>query len=61
MKNFIARRSVKTAIIAAVGFVCGMVVDSAIFAINPIVCGIVEAALLSAVYYSISAKDGRGM
>ena len=61
MKNFIARRSVKTSIIAAVGFVCGMVVDSAIFAINPIVCGIVEAALLSAVYYSISAKDGRGM
>lgn len=46
---------------AIVGFVCGAVIDSVIFAINPIVCGIVEAALLSAVYYSISLKDWRGM
>ena len=61
MKNFFARRSVKTAFIAAIGLVCGLFVDSSIFAINPIVCGIVEAALLSAVYYSISVKDGRGM
>ena len=61
MKNFFARRSVKTAIIAVVGFICGLVVDSAIFAINPIVCGIVEAALLSAVYYSLSLKDERRM
>lgn len=61
MKNFITRRSVKTAFIAAVGFVCGMVIDSAIFAINPIVCGVVEAALVSAVYYAISVKDGRRM
>ena len=49
MKNFFARRSVKTAIIAAVGFVCGLVVDSSIFYVNPVVCGIVEAALLSAI------------
>ena len=61
MKNFFARRSVKTAIIAVVGFICGLVVDSAIFAINPIVCGIVEAALLAAVYYSLSLKDERRM
>ena len=61
MKNFFARRSVKMAFIAAIGLVCGLFVDSSIFAINPIVCGIVEAALLSAVYYSISVKDGRGM
>ena len=61
MKNFFARRSVKTAVVAAIGFICGLVVDSAIFAINPIVCGIVEAALLSGVYYSISLKDGRRM
>lgn len=61
MKNFLARRSVKTAVIAAVGFVCGLVIDSAIFAINPIVCGVVEAALVSAVYYAISVKDGRRM
>ena len=59
MKHFIERRSVKTAIIAVVGFICGLVVDSVIFAINPIVCGIVEAALLSAVYYSLSLKDER--
>ena len=59
MKNFFARRSVKTAIIAVVGFVCGLVVDSSIFSINPIVCGIVEAALLSAIYYSLSLKDDR--
>lgn len=61
MKNFLARRSVKTAVIAAVGFVCGLVIDSAIFAINPIVCGVIEAALVSAVYYAISVKDGRRM
>lgn len=61
MKNFLARRSVKTAVIAAVGFVCGLVIDSAIFAINPIVCGVVEAALVSAVSYAISVKDGRRM
>lgn len=61
MKNFISRRYVKTAFIAAMGFVCGMVIDSAIFAINPIVCGVVEAALVSAVYYAISVKDGRKM
>ena len=61
MKNFFARCSVNTAIIAVVGFICGLVVDSAIFAINPIVCGIVEAALLSAVYYSLSLKDERRM
>lgn len=61
MKNFLARRSVKTAVIAAVGFVCGLVIDSAVFAINPIVCGVVEAALVSAVYYAISVKDGRRM
>ncbi len=61
MKHFIERRSVKTAVAAAVGFVCGAVIDSAIFAINPIVCGIVEAALLSAVYYSLSLKDERRM
>ena len=59
MKNFFARRSVKTAVVAAAGFVCGLVVDSSIFAINPIVCGIVEAALLSGVYYSLSLKDER--
>ena len=61
MKNFFARRSVKTAVVAVIGFVCGLVVDSSIFAINPIVCGIVEAALLSGVYYSLSLKDGRRM
>ena len=61
MKNFFARRSVKTAVIAAIGFVCGLVVDSSIFAINPIACGIVEAVLLSGVYYAISLKDGRRM
>lgn len=61
MKNFFARRSVKTAVIAAIGFVCGLVVDSSIFAINPIVCGIVEAALLSGIYYSLSLKDDRKM
>ncbi len=61
MKNFFAKRSVKTAVVAVIGFVCGLVVDSSIFAINPIVCGIVEAALLSAVYYPLSLKDDRRM
>ena len=42
MKNFFARRSVKTAIIAVVGFICGLVVDSAIFAINPIVAALLK-------------------
>lgn len=61
MKNFFARRSVKTAVVAVIGFICGLVVDSSIFAINPIVCGIVEAELLSGVYYATSVKDGRRM
>lgn len=61
LKNFISKRSVKTAAVAAIGFLCGLIFDSTIFAINPIICGITEAILLSGVYYALSIKDGRGI
>ena len=57
MKNFLKKRSVKTAVAAVIGFLCGLVVDSAIFGINPLICGVVEATLLSVVYYATSEKE----
>lgn len=61
MKNFFARRSVKTAVAAAIGFLCGLIVDSAIFGINPFICCVVEATLLAVVYYATSVKEWRRM
>lgn len=61
LKSLITKRSIKTAVVAVIGFLCGLIFDSAIFAINPIICGVAEAVLLSGVYYALSVKEGRGI